>query len=45
MPTNATSILATVAIVLAIVGIVKPAWPCTAVAVILVSVALLINGK
>lgn len=35
------SILVLIALVLTIVALVKPAWPCLAVAVLLVCVALL----
>lgn len=38
-----TNVLATVALVLAVVGIIRPAWPCTAVAVILLAVAVMLR--
>ena len=38
------NILAGIAVILAVVGIIKPAWPCVAVAVLLVSIALIVKG-
>ena len=36
-------ILCIISIILAVAGIVKPNWPCTSVAVLLLAVALLIG--
>ncbi len=45
MDPTAFTILIVAAIILAIVGLVKPAWPVTQVAVLLVAVAVLIGKK
>ena len=43
MNMNAFTILVTIAIVLGVVSIIKPAWPLVGVAVILLGAALLIG--
>jgi len=43
MNAAAFQILVVIALILAICGIMKPAWPCTAVAVLLIGVAVLIG--
>lgn len=40
---SAQSILAIIAIILAVVGIIRPAWPCVSVAVLLLAIAFLIG--
>lgn len=39
---NAPCILAIVAVGLAVIGLIKPAWPVTAVAVLLLGVAVVV---
>lgn len=41
---NPVVILGVVSIILSVVGIIKPQWPCVAVAVLLLAVAVLIKG-
>lgn len=43
MNATAFQILIVIALILAIAGIVKPAWLCTSVAVLLIGVAVLIG--
>lgn len=45
MNLNAYTLLVIIAMILAILGIVKPQWPLVAVSVLLVCVALILNGK
>ena len=45
LDTTAFSILIIIAIVLAVIGLVKPSWPVTSVAVLLVAVAVLVGKK
>jgi len=40
--TSAVPILAVIALILSVVGICRPSWPVTSVAVLLVCVALLV---
>jgi hypothetical protein len=42
MTLTAFNVLCVIALVLAIAGLIKPQWPCVAVAVLLVCVALLV---
>lgn len=43
IPATAFNILIIISIILAICGIVRPAWPCTAVAVLLVAITVLVG--
>lgn len=44
MNLSAFNILVIVALILSIIGIIKPTWPIVAVALLLVCVALLVSG-
>ena len=43
MTLNAFTILIIIAIILAVVALIRPAWPLTPIAVLLIGVALLIG--
>lgn len=45
MAITAFSILVVIALILAILSLVKPQWPLLGIAVVLLSVALLIQGR
>lgn len=45
MALNAFTILVVISLLLAVGSLVKPGWPLLAVAVLLLSVALLVGGK
>lgn len=41
MPLTAFNVCVVIALILAVAGIIKPQWPCVAVSVLLICVALL----